>query len=142
MEFLEQSSDVALVIADAEFLLDDQSDAGAGPYLTAKAVGFRAVPEELGDQPLLCRGQSRNPTRSGMRAKCLDTAPLSERKPTADSRGRDVECLSDLPLSPAFLLQAQRPHPTPFLPIPVRRKADLHASFYGRDELTSVRADQ
>jgi len=38
---------VALVVANAEFFLDDSGDAGAGPDLAAEAVGLRPVPEEL-----------------------------------------------------------------------------------------------
>jgi hypothetical protein len=52
-QFLEQTPDAALVVADAEFFLDDPSDAGAGPDLAAEAIGLRPVPEELGDQAFL-----------------------------------------------------------------------------------------
>ena len=35
-----------LVVADAELLLDNLGDAGAGPDLTPEAVSLRPVPEE------------------------------------------------------------------------------------------------
>ena len=53
VQFLEQPADVALVVADAELLLDHLGDAGTGPDLTPKPVGLRAMPEELRDQALL-----------------------------------------------------------------------------------------
>src|SRR5512142_816067 len=53
----EQPADVVLVVANAELLLDDESDAGAGPDLAPKAIGLRAMPEELRDEALLLGSQ-------------------------------------------------------------------------------------
>jgi hypothetical protein len=46
-----------LVVADAELLLDNLGDAGAGPDLTPETVSLRPVPEELWYHPLLLRRQ-------------------------------------------------------------------------------------
>jgi hypothetical protein len=47
---LEEAGDMGLVIPDPEFAFDDRGDAGTGPDLAPKAVGFRPVREEFGDQ--------------------------------------------------------------------------------------------
>ena len=74
-QFLEQPADVVLVVADAELLLDDRGDAGAGPDLAPEAVGLRAVPEELRDQALLIGSEPGDTARSGVGAKGLDAVP-------------------------------------------------------------------
>jgi hypothetical protein len=57
VQFLEQPSDMVLMVADTELLLDDPGDAGTGPDPATEAVGLRPVPEELGDQALLSAGE-------------------------------------------------------------------------------------
>ena len=52
-QFLEQTANVVLVVADAELFLDDQGDAGAGPDLAAEPVSLRPVPEEFRDETFL-----------------------------------------------------------------------------------------
>src|SRR5262249_60170133 len=73
-QLLEQPPHVALVVADAELLLDDGGDARAGPDLAAEAVGLRPGPEEPRAQPLRGAGQPRRRARA---------APGPQRLPTA-----------------------------------------------------------
>ena len=47
VQFLQEPGDVARMVGNAELLLDDLGDAGAGPDLTAKAVGFRPMRQEV-----------------------------------------------------------------------------------------------
>ena len=82
-QFLEQAADVDLVVADAEFLLDDAGDAGAGPDPAAEAVGLRPVPEELRDQALLGIGELRRAPRSGAGEQAR-AAAAGAREPAAD----------------------------------------------------------
>ena len=78
LQFPEQPADVALVVADAELLLDHLGDAGTGPDLAPEPVRLRPVPEELGDQALLSgREFGRNETPG------LEVARLYRSKSTA-----------------------------------------------------------
>ena len=56
-QFLQEPGDVALVIGDAELLLDDLGHAGTGPDLAAEAVGFRPMREKVGDESPLIRSE-------------------------------------------------------------------------------------
>src|SRR5262249_28264077 len=47
---LEDAGDLASAVPDPEFLPEDDSDTVTRPDLARKAIGFRAVPEEVGDQ--------------------------------------------------------------------------------------------
>src|SRR5512135_2755667 len=138
----EQPADVVLVVANAELLLDDESDAGAGPDLAPKALGLRAMPEELRDEALLLGSQPGDPARGGMGAKGLGAVPLRDGKPVADGGVGDAESPGDRPLRPAFVLERQRPHPPPLHPIPESRTRGLHTPFYGPEKLSSLRSDQ
>ena len=124
------------MVADAELLLDDLGDAGAGPDPTPEAVSLRPVPEELWDQSLLLRRQPTVAAWSGVGTKSIRATPFSSGKPLADGWPRDAKSLGDGPLRPAFMLQAQRPHPPPLLPVPECREGGVHTSFYGPEQLS------
>ena len=108
MQLLEQTADVVLVVADAELLLVDSSDAGAGPNLATEAVGLRPVPEEFRNQPLLRDRQSTITAWGGMGTQGIWTTPSCSREPLADGWLRDAKRIGDGPLRPATVLQAQR----------------------------------
>ena len=141
VQLLEQPADVALVVADAELLLDDLGDAGAGPDLAAEAVGLRPVPEELRDQPLLLRQSvgGRGPGRGGNEGPRDRLVGGGE--PPADGWFGDAQSLGDVPLRPALLLQAQRPQPPPLLPVPECREWCPYP-ILRPEKLTTLRSDQ
>src|SRR5438105_2865035 len=56
-------------------------------------------------------------------------------EPLADGWFRNAKRLGDRPLWPAVLLQDQRPHPPPLLPVLVGRVVGDHTPFYGRRKL-------
>jgi hypothetical protein len=98
---------MVLVVADAELLLDDAGDAGAGPDLTAEAVGLRAVPEEFGDRSHLVRRETGPLTRGGSRPQRLGAAVAGAGQPAADGLLGDIEGLGDIALIPTAALQVQ-----------------------------------
>src|SRR5687768_154322 len=67
VEFSEQSTDVALVVAGTELLPNHLSDSGTGPDRAPEPVCLCAVPEELGDQALLGRGEFGRAARKSAR---------------------------------------------------------------------------
>ena len=108
---------MVLVVVDTELLLDDAGDAGAGPDVTAEAVGLRPVPEELWDHALL---GGREFGRVAWRGPCqerLGTAVAGGSEPTADGLLGDAQGIADLTLAPALLFQKQRPQPPPLSPV-------------------------
>src|SRR5262249_19055172 len=80
-QVLEHPADVALVVADAELILDD---AGAGPDLTAEAIRLRPVPEEIRDRSPLRRGEPGRGPRRGSRPERLEAAVAGAGQPAAD----------------------------------------------------------
>src|SRR3954447_26624702 len=116
-QFLEQTGDMALVIGDPEFLFDHLGDAGAGPGLASKPVGFRTMPEEFGDQSALGGREFRGMPRSGMGEERLGASGTCASEPAADRVLGHTESLGDVALTPALLLQLQCPKPSPFAPI-------------------------
>ena len=89
---------MARMVGNAELLLDDLGDAGTGPDLTAKAVGFRPMRQEVRNEAQLIQaelggmagawaGTSRAAGPS-LRAVAIDwlTAPSVTSKTTAMSR--------------------------------------------------------
>ena len=57
VQLLQEPGDVALMGGDAELLLDDLGDAGASPDLTAKAVGFLPMRQEVRNEAQLIRSE-------------------------------------------------------------------------------------
>ena len=111
---LEQPADMVLVVTDAELLLDDAGDAGAGPDLTAEAIRLRTVPEEFGDRSPLGRGEPRWATRGGSRPERLGAAVAGAGQPAAEGHLGDIEGLGDVALEPAPPLQGQGTISPPF----------------------------
>src|ERR1044072_1487355 len=56
-QFLENARNMVAVIGDAEFKGQNFSDTGTRPKLSAKAIGFGSMPQEIGYQPFLLRSQ-------------------------------------------------------------------------------------
>ena len=71
-----------------------------------------------------------------MGTKCIRATSFSSGKPLADGWPRDAKSLGNGPLRPAFMLQAQRPHPPPLLPVTECREGGVHTSFYGQEQLS------
>jgi hypothetical protein len=120
---------VALVVADAELLLDHLGNAGAGPDLAAEAIRLGAVPQEVGDEALLGRGELGRVSGGRAGAERLGAAGAGAAHPAADRLLGDPEGLSDGPLRPAVLLQVQGPPPPPFAPILGEEVSGAHPLF-------------
>lgn len=117
VQFLEQTPDMPLVVADAELLLDDPGDAGAGPHLATKSVGLRPMPEELGDHVFLGVRQPGRVARCWVGQPCLATTMTGASEPSADRLPGGAQGLGDDPLIPAFLFQVQGLQPPPLTPV-------------------------
>src|SRR5207249_3070206 len=117
VQFLEQPTDVVLVVADAELLLDHSGDAGAGPYFTPEPVSLRPVPKELRDQPLLRGTEFGRGSGAGVGAQSLQPAVTGASEPAADAHRGDAERLGDVVPGPALLIQVQRSKPPPLKPV-------------------------
>ena len=95
---------MARMVGNAELLLDDLGDAGAGPDLTAKAVGFRPMRQEVRNEAQLIQAELGGmagawaPSRAAgpsLRAVAIHwlTAPSVTSKTTAMSRCFQPSCL-------------------------------------------------
>jgi hypothetical protein len=138
MQFLEQPTDVVLVVADPKLLFDHSGHAAAGPYLTPEPVGLRAMPEELRDQAFLSVREFGRPPRTGLSVQRVHSAITDTSEPTTDAHGGDAERLGDVVPRPALLLQVPRSKPSPLQS--VRRKGirDLHTSIVCGEESNSI----
>src|ERR1700738_2379857 len=104
------------VVSHAKFTSQNFNDAGARPNLAAKAIGFRTMPEKIGDQPFLLLSQLRV-RATGPREKGLASSVPSARQPLTYRALRCSQGLSDLAFGPAMLGQIPRPKAAPFAPI-------------------------
>jgi len=118
---------MALVVGDAEFLLDDLGDAGAGPDLAAKAVSFRPVPKEVGDEADLSRFEFGGVAGGRTRQQHGRAIVTGLGQSLADSRPGDIQGGSDVSLLPAELLQAPSLHPPPLPPVSRVQVFEVHA---------------
>jgi hypothetical protein len=105
---------MALVIGDSELLLDDFGDAAASPDLAPKAVGFRPVPQKVGDESNLIRIKLGGVAGAGSREQSSGTFIARFRDPLADSSFCDAKSSGDMPLLPAELDELPSAHPSPF----------------------------
>src|SRR5436305_1757300 len=108
---------MVLVVVDTKLRLDDSGDAGASPDLTVEAVGLRAVPKELRDQLLLGGRELGRAARRGPCQECLGAGVTGGGEPTTDGLLGDAQGIADVALTPALLLQEQRPQPPPLAPV-------------------------
>ena len=135
LQLLEQTADVVLVVADAELLLEDSSDAGRSKLGHGSRASARA---KIRNQPLLLHRQSTITAWGGMGTQGIWTTPSCSREPLADGWLRDAKRIGDGPLRPATVLQAQRSHPPPLLPILICRECSVHTTFYGPKNLSTA----
>src|SRR5262249_22138189 len=126
----QEFGDVVFVVEDAELLLDHTGDSGAGPDLAWEAVSLRAVPEELGDEPLLLWREVGRATGARSGAEGLHVALAGAGGPVADGDLGDAQSPRDSALGPAVLLQLPRPKPPPLAPVPRLDFRGPHTSFY------------
>jgi hypothetical protein len=98
------------MVRDAEFLLDDLGNAGAGPHLAAKPVGLRPMPKELRDETLLSRREFGRVARRGPGQQGLRPAVAGAAEPTADGDLGGAQGLGDVALTPALLLELVAVH--------------------------------
>src|SRR5581483_6049039 len=128
-QLLEEFADVALVVAGAELLLEHLCDAGAGPDLTAEAIGLGPVPEELGDQGLLRSGELGRCPWAGASAQGLGPAFAGAGEPTADAHLGNAQGLGGVALGPAVLREGQGSKPPPFKAVSRKEVRDVHAAY-------------
>jgi hypothetical protein len=125
---LEQPADVTLVVADAELLLDDAADTGAGPDLAAEAIRLRPVPEEFGDRSDLRRGELGSPPRGGSRPERLGAAGAGTSQPAAEGLLGNIEGLGDIALIPTAAIQVQGTESPPLETLGRDGWEDVHPS--------------
>lgn len=94
-----------LVVHNLELPFNHLSDAPAGPHLTAKAVCFRTMRQQIRNLSQLVRGEFRRPARMGMCAQCLFTLRIGHPHPLADRTWRDTERRGDVLLLPTLALE-------------------------------------
>jgi hypothetical protein len=75
---------VALVIINAELVLDHSCDAGAGPDVAPEPISLGPVPEKFGDQSLLDVREFRWASGTGTSAKGIGSALAGLCNPTTD----------------------------------------------------------
>ncbi len=116
-QFLEPTSDMVLMVTDAELLLDDPGDAGTGPDLAAEALGFGPVPQELGNPSLLRGGQLGLGSGTGRGPKSFHPGISATAEPAADGHLGDIQGVGDVLLNPALWFQLPGAQTSPFHPI-------------------------
>jgi hypothetical protein len=141
-QFLQKPGDVTLVVGDAELLFDDLGDAGTGPDLAAKAVGFRPVRQEVGDETQLIRFELGGRAEVGSREQRSRTFAARRRNPPAYRPLGDTEGDGDLPLLPTELLEAPGLHSLPLSPVLRVGALGVHALLYGPKNFTFLRNAQ
>ena len=135
-QFLQKPGDVTLVVGDAELLFDDLGDAGTGPDLAAKAVGFRPVRKEVGDETQLIRFELGGKAKVGSASGADRTFAARRRNPPAYRPLGDTEGDGDLPLLPTELLEAPGLHSPPLSPVlRGRGTRNVHALLYRAEKL-------
>ena len=141
-QFLQKPGDVTLVVGDAELLFDDFGDAGTGPDLAAKAVGFRPVRKKVGDETQLIRFELGGRAEVGSREQRSRTFTARRRNPPAYRPLGDTEGDGDLPLLPTELLEAPGLHSPPLSPVLRIGALGVHALLYGPKNFTFLRNAQ
>ena len=142
VQFLQEPGNVARMVGNAELLLDDLGDAGAGPDLTAKAVGFRPMRQEVRNEAQLIRAELGGMAGAWARKQGGRTFTAGGHHPLADGPLGDIEGDGDVPLLPAELLEAPGLHPTPFPPVLRIKRFRGHALLYGPKNFSSLRNAQ
>ncbi len=92
------------MVADTEGALDHQANTGAGPALTAQAVGCGAATEQLGQLGQLVGREARRRTTGDAAAQCICATGLGTLEPLADGTLGDAKCFGDAGLAPALLM--------------------------------------
>jgi hypothetical protein len=141
-QFLPKPGDVTLVVGDAELLFDDLGDAGTGPDLAAKAVGFRPVRKEVGDETQLIRFELGGRAEVGSREQRSRTFAARRRNLPAYRPLGDTEGDGDLPLLPTELLEAPGLHSPPLSPVLRVGALGVHTLLYGPKNFTFLRNAQ
>jgi len=104
------------MIPNTKLVLDELSNAAAGPDLAMKAKGFSTF-EQQGDQlRVLVSGQEGFGARRWMVTQDLDAMQGGPLQPLADGALGDAQGLSDVLLSPPLLMQVPGPKAATFLP--------------------------
>ena len=99
---LEHTADMPWMIRNPENLLQNGRDPLDGPVVVGKAKGRCPMSNERWDLSQLFVRQRCLPTRSGLVAQGLDTAPFAQAfEPLANCTLRDTQCLGDSLLRPA-----------------------------------------
>jgi hypothetical protein len=117
---------VALVVADAELLLDDPGDAAAGPQLAAEAVRLGPMPQEVRQQAQLGVSQLGGAAGDGPGAEGVGPALGRGRELGANGGLGRAEGSSDVALLPAELFQPQGLHAPPLPEIQPGERFGIH----------------
>jgi hypothetical protein len=103
-----QAADMDRMVRDAKRRGDDCGDVATGPHLTAKAMGFGAPVQQLGQTGQLVGGPPARSPRGWPVVERLRPALAGAFQPLADSPLADAQGLGDLPLGPAFVVEGPR----------------------------------
>lgn len=104
------------VVTDLELVLDELSDAAAGPDLPAKAKGFGTLKQHSDKLCVLRSTQQGLRTGRGMVTQSCDPIQGGPLEPLADRALGDAQGLRDLSLRPSLLVQVPGPQAATFLP--------------------------
>src|SRR5438128_2642119 len=115
-QFLQQPTNMVLMVTNAKLFLDNPTDTGTGPNFTAEAVRLWPMPKKLRDQPLLNGRKLRWMPWHRVCQQHIGSTLAGTGQPTADRLLRDSQGRSDVALIPPLLFQVQRPQPPPFTP--------------------------
>src|SRR5512135_2370981 len=133
---LQQAGDLALAVRDAGLLREDINDSATSPAIPPKAIRLGAVPEEVGDQPHLLRGQLRRRTpTAGARDRRVRPPTPGGGQPLADRRLGGVEGGRDVALLPTLSLEVQRPNSPTLPPVMRSRIRGFHTLIVGAEKL-------
>src|SRR5262249_39757495 len=112
---LEHSRHMILMKGDAKFPTQNLGNTGTGPHITSNSVGFRSVPQKIGQHLLLFRGQLSMATmRVGKQS--LRSSSTGVCQPLALSRLRHSQGLGNIPVDPTKLSQLHSSKSSPLSP--------------------------
>ena len=106
------------VIGHAKLLMDQVSDAAAGPDRSSKAKGFCSLLKQTNELSVLGGRQQGGRARCRVVAQRRDTLGRGAFEPLADRALRDAQSFSDVLLGPSLQVQVPGTETAAFLPTP------------------------
>jgi hypothetical protein len=117
LEGCEEAADRGRMVPDANFEVNDDGDARAGPDLAAKAVGFGTPVQELGQAGQRAGRQAAGDTRRGTVLQGGWALRVGTFHPLADSGFADAHGLGDVALGPTVLQEFPSLETSGFFPV-------------------------